>query len=68
MIALTATANGIYRVKIKHSLIIKNPVEVIASPNRINIFYSKLTSYENILRPIAERLMDLKVEHPLTII
>ena len=75
MIALTATANGIDRVKIKHSLIMKNPVEVIASPNRSNIFYSKvlrendeLTSYENILRPIAERLMDLKVEYPLTII
>jgi superfamily II DNA helicase RecQ len=55
MIALTATANGIDRVKIKDSLIMKNPIEVIASPNRSNVFYSKVlresdevTSYEHI--------------------
>ena len=75
MIALTATANAIDRVKIKEPLNMKNPVEVIGSANRRNIFYSKIIresdevrSYYGVLKPIAERLKELNVRHPLTII
>ena len=42
MIALTATANGVDRVKIKHSLNMNNAVEIVGNPDRRNIFYSKI--------------------------
>lgn len=75
MIALTATANGVDRVKIKHSLNMNNAVEIVGNPDRRNIFYSKilresdeLLSYETILRPIASKLLEVSVKYPLTII
>ena len=75
MIALTATANLMDRVQIKHSLNMKDSVEIIGNPDRRNIFYSKelrdsdeLVSYEMILKPIAMKLIKLKVNYPLTII
>ena len=75
MIALTATANLMDRVQIKHSLNIKDSVDVIGNPDRRNIFYSKelrdsdeLVSYEMILKPIAKKLIKLKMNYPLTII
>lgn len=75
LIALTATANSMDRAKIKDSLNMKNPVEVIGDADRPNIFYSKvfregeeISSYENILRPIAEKLMEMNVKYPITIL
>ena len=75
MIALTATANLMIRVQIKHSLNMKSSVEIIGNPDRRNIFYSKelrdgeeLVSYEMILKPIAMKLIKLKVNYPPTII
>ena len=75
MVALTATANGMDRVKIKNSLHMNNTVEVIGNPDRKNIFYDKvlretdeLSSFESILRPIENKLLDENVNYPLTII
>ena len=75
MIALTATANPMDRVDIEQSLHMSNPVEIIGNPDRRNIFYSKilrgsdeLQSYEAILRPIADQLLEDKVNYQLTII
>ena len=68
MIAFTATANFMDRVDIEQSLHMSNPVEIIGNPDRRNIFYSKilrgsdeLQSYEAILRPIADQLLEDKV-------
>lgn len=75
LIALTATANKFDRTKIKESLNMKNPFEVIGDADRPNIFYSKafrqgeeITSYESILRPIAEKLLKLNLNYPITIL
>lgn len=75
IIALTATANKMDRIKIKDSLNMKNPVEVIGDGDRPNIFYSKvfregheIASYENILMPIAQKLMEMNVKYPITIL
>jgi superfamily II DNA helicase RecQ len=75
MITLTATANGIDKVNIKQSLHMNNAVEVIGNADRRNIFYSKIirenderVSYETILRSIANILLELNVNFPLTII
>ena len=73
--ALTTTANKINRIKLKDSLNMKNPVEVIGDGDRPNIFYSKvfregqeIASYENILMPIAQKLMEMNVKYPITIL
>ena len=74
MNALIATANFMDRVDIEQSLHMSKPVEIIGNPDRRNIFYSKilrgsdeLLSYEAILRPIADQLLEDKVNYPLTI-
>ena len=53
----------------------KNPLEVVGSLNRPNIFYKKvfrngpdIESYEEILTPIAKDLLAQKIEYPLTIV
>ena len=53
----------------------RNPFEVVGSPNRVNIFYEKvfrvgpdIDAYENILEPIAENLLVQKVDYPLTVV
>ena len=53
----------------------RNPFEVVGSPNRVNIFYEKvfrvcpdIDAYENILKPIAENLLVQKVDYPLTVV
>ena len=75
MVALTATANKMDREDIKVSLNMRNTVEVVANPDRINIFLSKIfrgseeiDSYEAILRPIVLELLEANVSYPLTII
>ena len=74
MNALIATANFMDRVDIEQSLHMSKPVEIIGNPDRRNIFYSKilrgsdeLLSYEAILGPIADQLLEDKVNYPLTI-
>jgi len=62
-------------VQIKHSLNMKDSVEIIGNPDRRNVFYSKelrasdeLVSFEMILKPKAMKLIKLKVNYPYTII
>ena len=51
-----------------------NPLEVVGSLNRLNIFYEKVLNhpdvelYEKILLPIARNLLVQKIEDPLTIV
>jgi hypothetical protein len=53
----------------------RNPLEVVGSLNRPDIFYEKvfrngpdIESYEQILTPIAKNLLAQKIEYPLTIV
>ena len=75
VLALTATASKRDRAIIRNTLHLKNPLEVLVSPNRQNIYYKKifrvgpdLESYESILQPIAEGLRKETVNYPLTIL
>ena len=75
VVALTATASKIDIKRIKDSLLMKNPVEVVISPNRPNIFYEKvfrkgedIDFYEEILQPLADGLKLRNVDFPLTIL
>ena len=75
VLALTATASKKDREVIKDTLHMRNPLEVVESLNRPNIFYEKsfrsspdIESYEEILTPIAENLLAQKTEYPLTIV
>ena len=54
---------------------LKNCAELVANPDRRNIFYEKcfrngqdIDSIENICRPIANDLMNMTINYPLTII
>lgn len=75
VLALTATANKEDREIIKKTLHVKDAVEVIESPDRVNIFYEKIfraggqsiEAYENILQPVAWALLHEGVGYPLTI-
>ena len=42
VVALTATSNKKDILAIKDSLNLKNPLEMIANPNKPNIFYEKI--------------------------
>lgn len=75
VLALSATASKKDREAIKDTLHMRNPVEVVASLNRPNIFYEKvfrnsldIESYEEILTPIAINLLAQKNDYPLTIV
>ena len=75
VLALTATANKMDRKHVKESLGLKNCAELVANPDRRNIFYEKcfrkgqdIDSIENICRPIANDLMNMTINYPLTII
>lgn len=52
----------------------ENPLEVIKSPNRSNIFYEKVLRkgeigfFKAILQPLADGLRLKKVDHPITIL
>ena len=75
VVAMTATASLSDVNKIEESLGPKESKHVIGNPNRPNICYEKvlmqrkdIESIQTILRPVAQGLMDLKVDYPLTII
>ena len=75
VLALTATASKNDRKQIKESLGLKNFVELVANPDRKNIFYEKhfragqdIDSIESICRPIANDLLNVAIDYPLTII
>lgn len=74
VVALTATASKNEVVAIKQSLNLKTPLQVLANPNRANIYYDKVVRkgdvvdfYEGLLTPIADQLREEKVECPLTV-
>ena len=74
VLALTATASYKDISIIKESLNLKKPLEVIASPNRANLFYKKvfcegedIDFFVKTLEPIAAKLKEKKVDYPLTI-
>ena len=75
VLALTATANKEDTEVIKKTLHMKDAVEVIESPDRVNIFYEKIfraggqsiEAYENILQPVAQALLHERVGYPLTV-
>ena len=75
LLALTATANKQDREEIKEVLGLSDCVDIIVSPDRKNIFYEKyfrkgsdVESIEGILKPIAESLLLLKMDYPITIV
>ena len=75
MAALTATATQKDRLIISSNLCLRKPVLVIGNLNHPNIIYGKVfregsdsVSYNNILQPIAEALLQEGTEYPLTLI
>ncbi len=75
VIAMIATANNIDQRQIKESLGLENCFELVANPDRSNIVCEKILRHgqdidacENICRPIAIDLLDMKINYPLTII
>ena len=79
IVAMTATATGEYQEAISESLNMKNPLLVVANPDRANIFYEviqrpayvkqgNVDQFEELLSPIAEELITTTVRMPLTII
>ena len=77
VIAMTATANDKDRQEIVASLGLKkaNYKEIVANPDRENIFYKKcfrigqgVESIQAILEPIAQELLNLKSDYSLTVI
>ena len=75
LLALTATANKQDRKEIREVLGLSDCVDISVSPDRKNIFYEKYfrkgsdaESIESILKPLAESLLLLRVDHPITIV
>ena len=75
MLALTATASKNDVAQIKESLNLKNPLEVIATPNRTNVFNDKVLRegedvdfFIELLTPIVEQLGEKTVTYPLTVL
>ena len=75
LLALTATANKQDREEIKEVLGLSDCVDTTISLDRKNIFYEKyfrkggdVDSIESILRPLAESLLLLRVDYPITIV
>ena len=75
VVALTATASRSDVAFIKQSLNLKTPFEIIANPNRRNIFYEKVFRkgedvdfFVQLLKPIVDELKDKKVTYPLPVL
>ena len=75
VVALTATASKKDVSVIKESLNLKSPLEVIANPNRSNIFYEKVFRQGDdvdfmveTLKPIVTQLKEKTVLYPLTVL
>ena len=73
VIAMTATASYTDMNFIQESLGLKKCKLVVANPDRTNIYYDKVFRHgddavESILTPVAQGLLDDKVDYPLTVI
>jgi superfamily II DNA helicase RecQ len=75
VIAMTATASKTDIGCIQNSLGLKNCHNIIANPDRKNIFYKKFfrtgqdsDAVQSILMPIARGLLEDKINYPLTIV
>ena len=75
VLALTATANKQDIKQIKDSLCLQECIDVIANPDRKNIFYAKhfrkgqdIDNIEEILKPIAQNLLLLTINYPITVV
>ena len=75
VIAMTATASQADIKHIQDSLGLKSCKRIIANPDRKNIFYKKsfrhgqdVDAIQAILMPIAEGLLEEKINYPLTIV
>ena len=75
VVALTATASKEDIMAIKESLNLKNPLEIVANPNRPDIMYKKIFRkgndvdfYKKLLKPMANDLKQSKTAYPLTIL
>ena len=75
LLALTATANKQDQEQIREALGLSNCIEVIVSPDRTNIFYAKYfrkgndnDSIECILKPITQKLLELRSDYPITVL
>ena len=69
VIAMTTTDMNV----IQDSLGLKKCKLVIANPDRTNIYYDKMFRHgddviESILMPVAQGLLDAKIDYPLTVI
>ena len=74
VVALTAMANKNDVATIKESLNLKTNLEVIANPNRPNMFYEKVFRkgedvdfFDGLLEPIANQLREDTVNYLLTV-
>ena len=75
VVAFTATACKEDIMAIKEYLYFKNPLEIVANPNRPNIMYKKIFRkgnnvdfYKELLKPMANDLKKSKAAYPLTIL
>ncbi len=75
VIAMTATTNKQDRKLIKDSLGLLDCFELVANPDRKNVFYEKffrhgqdIDAFEDICMPIAHDVLQLKLAYPLTIL
>ena len=75
VLAMTATASQADMKAIQDSLCLKKCIVVVANPDRVNISYTKLFRHgqdvdaiKAILVPVANGLLQLKIEYPLTIV
>ena len=76
VLTLSATASKSDVAQITESMNLKNPLEVMATPNRTNVFYDKgLREVEDLdfsilalLTPIVEKLAEKTVTYPLTVL
>lgn len=75
VLAITATASQADMKAIQDSLGLKKCMFVVANPDRANIMYTKLFRYgqdvdaiKAILVPVANGLLQLKIQYPLTIV
>ncbi len=74
LLGLTATATKAMQKKIKESLGMINPMEILINPNRSNIYLSssrrgnRTDELGNILDPLVKELQAKRMDFPLTIV
>ena len=74
-LGLTATAPKMARTEIIKSLGMFNTIEIVANPDRPNIFFSSSTrpdrgddKIDEILKPLVEQLQRQRMHFPLTVV